>query len=486
MKETFKNRIFGITVTGISFLASAVFVFLIAKTGFLTWQLLLLCGVLLLGLAGLVYVLSRDTKRKVCCVISVLLALAILAVQILGSYYVLVAQSALKKITNTQKEFSEIGIYVRNDDPAEKLNDVKRYIFGILEIQDRAATDDVIKEISEKMKVTIETKCYSGIEELMDGLLVSKEIDVIIVNKSFLELLETIEGHNESFDKIREIYVVKNDTEIVIEAESENQGAIDNPYVTSVYISGIDCYGSLARKSRSDVNILAVFNTKTGQILLLSTPRDYYVPLSISNGIPDKLTHAGIYGIEVSKNTLGMLYGINVDYYFRVNFDGFKGIIDSLGGITVYSEYDFSAATYKYVKGENFLNGDQALAFVRSRYAFASGDRQRGKNQMAVIKAVINKVVSPAILVNYKTTLDSLAGAFETSVPYSQITKLIQNQLNEGTQWNIVTYSVDGKGATLKPYSLSSRAYVMIPDQTTVDHAKKLIAQVNNNEILTQ
>ena len=99
----------------------------------------------------------------------------------------------------------------------------------------------------------------------------------------------------------------------------------------------------MTASSRSDVNIVATINTETKQILLVSTPRDYFVPLSISNGAKDKLTHAGIYGIDVCMDTLGMLYDEDIHYYFRVNFGGFTKIIDALGCIDVDSDYEFDS-----------------------------------------------------------------------------------------------------------------------------------------------
>ena len=252
-----------------------------------------------------------------------------------------------------------------------------------------------------------------------------------------------------------------------------------------MYISGIDTRGGVSAKSRSDVNILATVNVDTHQVLLVSTPRDYYVPLPISNGQPDKLTHAGIYGVDVSMGTLEMLYGVPIDYYFRVNFSGFEKIIDALGGITVYSEYEFTtAAGYHFNVGDNTMNGEQALSFARERYSFSSGDRQRGKNQMAVIKAVINKAMSPAILSNYTELMESISGNFETSMPYDVIADLVREQLDKGGSWNVVTYSVDGTGDSRKPYSLSTNAYVMIPDQSTVDAAIEKINQVRSGETL--
>ena len=182
--------------------------------------------------------------------------------------------------------------------------------------------------------------------------------------------------------------------------------------------------------------------------------------------------------------TLEMLYGTEIDYYFRVNFSGFKKIIDALGGVTVYSEYGFSTNTHSFSQGENYLNGDAALAFARERYSFSGGDRQRGKNQMAVIKAVIEKAMSPAILTGYTDLMESVAGNFETSMPYDMIAELVKDQLDNGGSWNIVSTSVDGTGDTRRPYSLSTGAYVMIPNQETVDAAIAKINQVKNGEIV--
>ena len=185
--------------------------------------------------------------------------------------------------------------------------------------------------------------------------------------------------------------------------------------VYTVYVSGIDTRGAMTSSSRSDVNIILTINARTKQILMISTPRDYFVPLSISNGVPDKLTHAGIYGVNVSMDTLDMLYDININYYFRLNFGGFIKIIDALGGITLNSDYDFDSQNetgYHFNKGENHVNGEQALVFSRERYAFKEGDRQRGRNQMAVIQGVVDKVTQPSFLKNYLSVMDSLDGCF--------------------------------------------------------------------------
>ena len=213
--------------------------------------------------------------------------------------------------------------------------------------------------------------------------------------------------------------------------------------------------------------------------MLTSTPRDYYLPFPISNGMEDKLTHAGIYGIDVSIGTLEDLYGIDIDYYARVNFTTLEEMIDALGGVTVYSQYEFSAGGYKFNKGYNDLNGKEALAFSRERHSFNSGDNQRGKNQMEVIKGMIKKATSPAIIIKYNNILNSVSGTFETNMKLEEITSLIKMQINDMTPWKVETNSVIGEGARKTTYSYKTRPlYVMIPNADSVEAAKEKINKV--------
>ena len=164
---------------------------------------------------------------------------------------------------------------------------------------------------------------------------------------------------------------------------------------------------------------------ETHEILLVSTPRDYYVPLALSGNPYDKLTHAGIYGMDVLLGTLEALYETEIDYYFRINFTGFTEIIDALGGIDVSSEYEFTAGGHDYHVGTNHLDGEEALSFARERYSFTEGDRQRGKNQMAVIEGVLEKALSPSILTGYLDILESVEDCVDTSIPYDLIAELV-------------------------------------------------------------
>ena len=260
------------------------------------------------------------------------------------------------------------------------------------------------------------------------------------------------------------------------------------PFV--VYLSGVDNRGDLTEKARSDVNILAVVNPTTKQAALINTPRDYYVDLAGTDS-KDKLTHAGLYGVETSMATLGNLYGVNVEHYLRINFAGFINIIDAIGGVDVYSDQAFTSVgspgyydPTTFAEGWNHLDGKSALAFARERHAFKTGDIQRGINQMKVIDAVANKLKSPALLMSFSKLMDAVSDCFVTSLSQEQISALVRMQLSDLANWDIQSYSVTGSsGKSSQCYSAKGQSlYVMKPDESSVAQAKELIASVLGGE----
>ena len=260
------------------------------------------------------------------------------------------------------------------------------------------------------------------------------------------------------------------------------------PFV--IYLSGVDTRGELTEKARSDVNILAVVNPQTKQVALINTPRDYYVDLAGTNS-KDKLTHAGLYGVETSMATLGNLYGVSVDHYIRINFAGFISVVDALGGVDVYSDQAFTSVgspgyydPTTFAEGWNHLDGKSALAFARERHAFASGDIQRGINQMKVIDAMMNKIKSPTVLMSFSKLMDAVSDCFVTSLSQEQISALVRMQLASLSDWDIQSYAVTGtSGKSSQCYSAKGQSlYVMKPDENSVNQAKELIASVLGGE----
>ena len=481
----------GAVITIIVIMLSVVFMGLLAMTKMIPTIYMLIIGIVLAVLAAIIWLLVWRTRYTGRFIGGTIFAVILVAILGFGGFYINKTRTAISDISSVTTEVTQIAVYVKSDDAADSVEATKGYNYGILSSLDRENTDGAVEHLKSEFGTDVQTTEYAGLTELADGLL-NGEVNAMLMNSAYLSVYEDMDGYTDFGTKVKEVGTVDVETEIQAAAEEapvEPITTANGGKVYTVYLSGIDTRGEMTAKSRSDVNIIATVNTDTHEILLVSTPRDYYVPLSISNGAPDKLTHAGIYGIDVCMDTLGMLYDIDINYYFRINFGGFVKVIDALGGITVDSDYDFDSKNilgYHFNKGENYVNGEQALIFARERYAFQEGDRQRGKNQMAVIRGVVKKALSPEILTSYSSILSSLDGCFGTNITYEEIAQILQQQLSNGGDWTIVSYSVDGTGATEKPYSMSQKAYVMVPDYNTVDKAKSLMEKVRNGEVVTQ
>ncbi len=430
-------------------------------------------GAAVVAVIDLLLVLLARSKVStiVTSVISVLLTVAMLA----GYIVVQKLDSTLNNISTGEKyETIQVSVLVLKDDAAQSLSDLAGTTVGSLKDDD--GVSDVQEKINEAVSTAVTYTDFMDQASLADALL-NQSARAIIMNQAYIDVLNELEGYEGFADKVRVLYTlevkipIKDDT-------STTDGAKDGTFL--VYVSGIDTYGSVNVKSRSDVNILAAVNTKTGTVQLINTPRDYFVAFPEKNNAKDKLTHAGIYGIDCSISTLEQLYGQKIDYYVRMNFSGFEGIIDAMGGVDVESDYAFSVDGYSYTKGTNHLNGAQALRFARERHSFSEGDVQRGKNQMAVITAVIKKAASADTLKNFNSIMNQLSGTFQTNMPTETMYSLVSKQLSSGTSWNVESYTVTGTGSmSTETYSMPGRnLYVMIPDQTTVDQAKTLINNV--------
>lgn len=481
----------GAVITIIVIMLSVVFMGLLAMTKMIPTIYMLIIGIVLAVIAAIIWLLVWHTRYTGRFIGGTVLAVIMIAILAFGGFYINKTRSAISNISGETTEVTQMAVYVKSDDAADSVEATAGYTYGILSSLDRENTDGAVAHLNSQFGTEVQTKEYAGLTELADGIL-NGEVNAMLLNSGYLSVYEDMDGYTDFSTKIKEVGTV--DVESTIQSAEESTPVepittANGGKVYTIYLSGIDTRGEMTAKSRSDVNIIATVNTDTHEILLVSTPRDYFVPLSISGGAPDKLTHAGIYGIDVCMDTLGMLYDIDINYYFRINFGGFVKVIDALGGITVNSDYDFDSKNilgYHFNKGENYLNGEQALIFARERYAFQEGDRQRGKNQMEVIRGVVKKALSPEILTSYSSILSSLDGCFGTNITYEEIAQILQQQLTNGGDWTIVSYSVDGTGATEKPYSMSQKAYVMVPNYDTVNKAKSLMEKVRNGEVVTQ
>src|SRR5699024_3837020 len=292
-------------------------------------------------------------------------------------------------------ETDSVSIIVKANSTYQYTQDLKGKVYSTLATDDKSV-DKTIEKLQTENNENIQPKVYSGVLTLVNALY-NNDVDCIIINESYRAMIEE-DFPNFSSDT-RVIYSKQYVTEI---NSPENSDITRNTF--NVYVSGIDTYGSITTKSRSDVNMIMTVNPTTKTILLTSTPRDYYIPFNVLGGQRDKLTHSGLYGVNETMQNVASYFGIDIDYFIRVNFDSLIDIVDSLGGIEVYNPQAFK----NFEVGKITLNGEEALAFSRERYSFEDGDKERGRNQMRVITGIINKVLSPAIISNYSELMDKL------------------------------------------------------------------------------
>ena len=304
--------------------------------------------------------------------------------------------------------------------------------------------------------------------------LVSGEAKAIVLNSVFENIIES--EYPDYASKIRKIYTKNITKEVAAPKVSKNKSF-------NVYVSGIDTYGPISSVSRSDVNILMTVNQDSKKILLTTTPRDSYVPIADGgNNQKDKLTHAGIYGVDSSIHTLENLYGVDINYYVRLNFTSFLKLIDLLGGVDVYNDQEFTSrhGKFHFPVGNVHLDSEQALGFVRERYSLADGDRDRGRNQQKVIVAIIQKLTSTEALKNYSDIIQGLQDSLQTNMPIETMIDLINTQLESGGSYKVNSQDLKGTGQMgLPSYAMpDSNLYMMEIDDSSLAVAKSAIQDV--------
>lgn len=476
MKKRRKPSAFYKVFSILLLIISLLLIGLIAYLGVLSLTyLLLVAGIILLIDGIFIGLMLWSRKRK----LGLFLGFVFMLILGVASFYVNKTTGLLTDLELNYKTYNYAVVVLENSS-IKKLNDIEGKTLGYYD--DRS---DESKRSLEKLekKVMVEEKSYEDTYTMAAALL-DKEIDVLLLEKSYLDILdENISDGEDSFkDRVREVYhfsIVVHTNDI-----SKDINVVTSPF--NIYVSGIDTYGEISSVSRSDVNMIVTVNPDTQQILLTSVPRDYYVSLHGKSGYRDKLTHAGLYGVDMSIQTLEDLLDIEINYYVKVNFSSVIDIVNAIDGVNVYSDYEFNSIdNYHYSKGYNAVNGEEALSFARERKAFAAGDRQRIKNQQALLKAIFEKCTGKAIITRYSKLLDSLDGSFVTNIKMSRLTSLIRLQLVKNYTWNMVVNSLSGTDSSNYTYSApSQKAYVMEPVTESVEHAHDLIRKVLDGGIL--
>ena len=337
---------------------------------------------------------------------------------------------------------------------------------------DKNNVDTLMSALKKDKKVDVKVDDVASYQEAYDNLKSGKS-KAMVLSGSYASLLESVDSNYASH--LKTIYTYK------IKTKNNNSAKQVDSKVFNIYISGIDTYGSISTVSRSDVNIIMTVNMNTHKILLTTTPRDAYVKIPDGGADQyDKLTHAGIYGVETSEQTLENLYGIKIDYYARINFTSFLKLIDQLGGVTVHNDQAFTSlhGKFDFPVGDIQMNSEQALGFVRERYSLDGGDNDRGKNQEKVISAIVNKLASLNSVSNFTSIVNNLQDSVQTNMSLDTINALANTQLDSGSKFTVTSQAVTGTGSTgqLTSYAMpNSSLYMMKLDDSSVESASQAI-----------
>ncbi|MBQ3306319.1 LCP family protein [Candidatus Saccharibacteria bacterium] len=419
-------------------------------------------------------------------VIGALLLIATIFVGIYTLYARHRLNNFLKTATETTKETQSYSVATLKTSSFNEISRLKDKKIGFL------STNPYLEKAEKKLREAVDyrTGLENDPEALLENLRDGNDFLAIALESNYFDELSgetsptSQSSETSQLDDLKIIYTFEITLDDEIAEGDETPSPLSEPFVA--YISGSDSRGDLSQTARSDVNILAVVNPKTAKILLINTPRDYYVQLHGTTGTKDKLTHAGVYGTKMSKNTLEDLYGVNVDYTVKVGFKAVSGIVNAIDGIDLDSDQELTLKTEgkdpktcHFIVGVQHVDGDCALRFARERKSYASGDRHRGENQQQVIEKVVSKISSnKGYLLKWAEILGAVEGSLEISAPFEDVSKFVRDQIKSPKNWQVESIAVDGTGSMQPTYSMGSRPlYVMIPDEATVAAAKAKIAE---------
>lgn len=438
------------------------------------------------------FFLLLSKKSSVVSLLSIIICFTVLVSSVYGTYVIHNIYTSVKAVETSEVFFAQIGVYVKKNSiyapqeittdntnepqlmPGESLEGCS--IGTIISNLDKGYTSQGIRILRKETDVKV--LVYSDFNEMVSSFK-NDEIDAIVYNEAFIE--SYVSENNDFYSWAVKIKSIGIENEHIINLKEAD--VVSEPFI--VYISGLDTskIDYFPDAARCDGNIIAAIDPVNKKILLVNTPRDFYVPLWGDSNYMDKLTHAGIFGVECSMETLEALYDIEFNYYVRFNVYSVVNIVDALGGITVHSDYDFTAKdiagySHHFYVGENNIDGSDAIAFVRERYSFANGDRQRGIHQQECIRAIIEKACSPAIIAHFSDVLDVIKNCVRTNIGQDEINSLIRMQISDMASWSIDSISVDGYGSSDPCYAMGGEfLYTMIPYYDTIESAQETLKE---------
>lgn len=440
-------------------------------------RIILLVVFALLLAYNLYLAFKKEESSKVLVVLAILFIITSIGEGIFYSY----ASKSIQTVNqiNEQADInnSQMSFVVLKDSDIDSLEEAADYDIATSEDFDGDNTQKAIDEYKNKFDNELKTTNLGNYLASANSL-IKGESKIMLLNEGYRQLIEeSIEGFSDK-TRVLESVVVKGK-----EVKAKQKKRVGAKYPFNVYISGIDTYGSLSKVSRSDVNLVVSVNPGQRKVLITTIPRDTYLPLGGDEGKYDKLTHAGLFGVDTSIKSIENLLDIEIDYYGRVNFTTLTQLVDVIGGITVENPVAFKAGEYSFPQGNVNIDGAKALAYSRERHSLSEGDFDRGRNQTRVMTGIIKKMLRPEILLNFNQISEIALQSVNTDMPYAKMIQLVNYQIEDPRDWSIETQDLKGSGASGLPSYLMPNAnlYMMKPNKDSIKEVKEKIEE--NNQV---
>lgn len=464
--------------------------------------LFLLAGILLLtGIFTAVFSPRNRIQKFINCT----LALCLGFVSVLTPYYI---NKITELFESALGDKVRINLYVLTDEYKSQYPDTFRNVitlpemdsngnFKNVDMQDYAdavygttiETDTTnqqyaLKQLKQLCGKQVQTIDKNALSDAVQAFY-NNHTDILIMSEALAGTISDMQGF-ENFET---------DTKILysfdrpIDASASDTVAVDmtrKPF--TIFFGGNDTTGALSLEGRTDVNMTVTVNPNTHQIIISNLPRDSWIKNPYYNDKRDKLTHLGLAGIDNTLKGLGNIYGIEIPNYMIVNFDTFMVIIQVLKGVTIDNPYAFTAIDGQYFpEGTIGLDGAGALMYVRERQNLPDGDFGRNMHQQIVMRAIIEKICSPDIMMQINSIIDGMNGMFLTNISMNSIWALVNKQLDEGIEWNIVNYHVGGEtGMEICASATGQYLSVVYPYDNQIEFVRNEIQKVMDGETITQ
>ncbi|WP_211749190.1 LCP family protein [Paenibacillus sp. Marseille-Q4541] len=220
---------------------------------------------------------------------------------------------------------------------------------------------------------------------------------------------------------------------------------------------------------RSDTMVVLTVNPQKHSILMFNIPRDTRTEI-VGKGTDDKINHAYAFGgVNMSVQTVEKFLGSPIDYYVKVNMEGFTSIIDLLGGVEVNNSFAFTMGEKQFAQGNIKLTGEEALLYSRMRYEDPRGDLGRNARQREILQNLMKNALQVSSVVQIQSILDEVGGNVKTDITFTEMKKFIMNYRSDLK--NIETIEIKGQGKKI------NGVYYYIVDEQERSKAESLMKE---------